>query len=137
MENVKVNKNVSVRTRNLVTSALLAAIICLVTGYILHIPTPNGGYAHIGDAVIYLSASILPLPYAIACSAIGAGLADLTTGAICCVLYMFVEGLYFGNIMAAFTITAVGMIQPIGSFIAFIILGLVLDKINFKKFYSA
>ena len=32
MENVKVNKNVSVRTRNLVTSALLAAIICLVTG---------------------------------------------------------------------------------------------------------
>ena len=47
------------------------------------------------------------------------------------------EGLYFGNIMAAFTITAVGMIQPIGSFIAFIILGLVLDKINFKKFYSA
>ena len=49
MENVKVNKNVSVRTRNLVTSALLAAIICLVTGYILHIPTPNGGYAHIGD----------------------------------------------------------------------------------------
>ena len=82
MENVKVNKNVSVRTRNLVTSALLAAIICLVTGYILHIPTPNGGYAHIGDAVIYLSASILPLPYAIACSAIGAGLADLTTGAI-------------------------------------------------------
>ena len=134
MENVKGNKNVSVRTRNLVTSALLAAIICLVTGYILHIPTPNGGYAHIGDAVIYLSAAILPLPYAIACSAIGAGLADLTTGAIiwvvptliikpilvlcfsnksdkiitvrnvvgaffagiiCCVLYMFVEWLYF------------------------------------------
>ncbi|MFQ9701150.1 ECF transporter S component [Intestinibacter bartlettii] len=92
MENVKVNKNVSVRTRNLVTSALLAAIICLVTGYILHIPTPNGGYAHIGDAVIYLSASILPLPYAIACSAIGAGLADLTTGAIIWVLPTLIIG---------------------------------------------
>ncbi|MFQ7119636.1 MAG: hypothetical protein ACLRPW_06290 [Intestinibacter sp.] len=37
---------IKVRTRNLVTSALLAAIICLVTG-IYFIPTPNGGYAHI------------------------------------------------------------------------------------------
>ena len=60
------------------------------------------------------------------------------TGVQTCALpILFVEGLYFGNIMAAFTITAVGMIQPIGSFIAFIILGLVLDKINFKKFYNA
>ena len=58
MENVKVNKNVSVRTRNLVTSALLAAIICLVTGYILHIPTPNGGYAHIGDTSTALCNSL-------------------------------------------------------------------------------
>ena len=38
MENIKGNKNISVRTKNLVTSALMAAIICLVTGYILHIP---------------------------------------------------------------------------------------------------
>ena len=175
MESTRKQKNnISSKTRVLVSSALFAALVCITTAF--HIPVGNGGYAHIGDAVIYLSASILPLPYAIACSAIGAGLADLTTGAIiwvvptliikpilvlcfsnksdkiitvrnvvgaffagiiCCVLYMFVEGLYFGNIMAAFTITAVGMIQPIGSFIAFIILGLVLDKINFKKFYSA
>ena len=166
METTKTNKNVSTKTRNLVTSALLAAIICLVTGHILHIPTVNGGYAHIGDSIIYLSAAILPLPYAMVCSAIGAGLADLTSGAfiwvvptlmikpiivllfsnksdkilttrnivaaflagiIGTVLYMFVE---------AFAITAVGMIQPIGSFIVFIILGIVLDKINIKQFFD-
>ena len=57
METTKTNKNVSTKTRNLVTSALLAAIICLVTGHILRIPTVNGGYAHIGDAIIYLSAA--------------------------------------------------------------------------------
>ncbi|MBU5335672.1 TIGR04002 family protein [Intestinibacter bartlettii] len=176
MENIRNNKNVSVRTRNLVTSALLASIICLVTGYILHIPTVNGGYVHIGDAIIYLSAAVLPLPYAIACSAVGAGLADLTTGAFIWViptmiikpilvlffssksdkiitvrnviaaflagivgitLYMVAEGLLFGNMKAAFALTAVGLIQPIGSFISFIILGIVLDKVNFKKFYNA
>ena len=174
METTKTNKNVSTKTRNLVTSALLAAIICLVTGHILHIPTVNGGYAHIGDSIIYLSAAILPLPYAMVCSAIGAGLADLTSGAfiwvvptlmikaiivllsnksdkilttrnivaaflagiIGTVLYMFVEGLMFGNMAVAFAITAVGMIQPIGSFIVFIILGIVLDKINFKQFFD-
>ncbi len=175
MDNIRENRNVSVRTKNLVTSALLAAIICLVTGYILHIPTPNSGYIHIGDAIIYLSAAVLPLPYAIACSAIGAGLADLTTGAfiwviptliikpilVLCfssksnkiitvrnvvaaffagiigtVLYMFVEGLFFGNMAAAFALTAVGLVQPIGSFVVFIVLGIVLDKVNFKKFYS-
>lgn len=174
MESTKQNKNVSVRTKNLVTSALLSAIICLVTGYVLHIPTPNGGYAHIGDSIIYLSATILPLPYAIACSAIGAGLADLTTGAfiwvfptlviksilvlcfsnksekiintrniigailagiIGCILYMIVEGIYYGNMTAAFVFTALGLVQPIGSFIVFIVLGLVLDKINFKKYF--
>ena len=161
METTKTNKNVSTKTRNLVTSALLAAIICLVTGHILHIPTVNGGYAHIGDSIIYLSAAILPLPYAMVCSAIGAGLADLTSGAFIWVVptlmikpiivllfsnksdkilttrnIVAVEGLMFGNMAVAFAITAVGMIQPIGSFIVFIILGIVLDKINIKQFFD-
>lgn len=174
MENIKGNKNISVRTKNLVTSALMAAIICLVTGYILHIPVGNAGYVHVGDAIIYLSAAILPLPYALACSAIGAGLADFTTGAFIWVvptviikpilvlffsnksdkiitvrnvaaafiagivgalLYMLAEGIIFGNMKAAFVLTGMGLIQPVGSFVVFIIIGIVLDKVNFKKFY--
>lgn len=61
-------------------TGLLAAMITLFTAYILHIPVgANGGYIHFGDALIYIGASLLPLPYAIAAAAIGGGLADLLT----------------------------------------------------------
>lgn len=55
-------------------TALFAAAIAVMTAYLLHIPIP-GGYVHIGDSLIYLAASLLPLPYAVAAAAIGAGLA--------------------------------------------------------------
>ena len=66
------------RTRLLVTAALFAAVITLTTAYLLHIPVPTG-YVHLGDAFVYLAASLLPAPYAVAAAAIGAGLADLLT----------------------------------------------------------
>lgn len=70
------------KTKNIVMCGLLAAIICLTTAYIFHIPLGgNNGYVHIGDAFIFLAAAILPTPYAIACAVIGAGLADIVTGA--------------------------------------------------------
>ena len=61
-----------------VMAALFAAIITVVTAYVLHIPTGNG-YIHLGDSFIFLAASLLPLPYAIAAAAVGAGLADALT----------------------------------------------------------
>ena len=63
----------------LVTAALFAAAITVMTAYILHIPLPTGGYIHLGDALIYLAACLLPLPYAVGAAAIGAALADLLT----------------------------------------------------------
>ena len=63
----------------LVAAALFAGAITVMTAYILHIPLPTGGYVHLGDALIYLAACLLPLPYAAAAAAIGAGLADLLT----------------------------------------------------------
>lgn len=63
----------------LVTTALFAAAITVMTAYMLHIPIPTGGYIHLGDALIYLAACLLPAPYAAAAAAIGAGLADLLT----------------------------------------------------------
>jgi len=63
----------------LVTTALFAAAITVMTAYMLHIPIPTGGYIHLGDALIYLAACLLPVPYAAAAAAIGAGLADLLT----------------------------------------------------------
>ena len=66
----------------MVYSAFFAAIIFLTTAYIFHIPAPNSGYVHLGDAFIYISACILPMPYAAVAGAIGCGLADLVSGAV-------------------------------------------------------
>lgn len=67
-------------TSLLTMTGLFAAIITLMTAYILHVPYgANGGYIHIGDAFIYLAAAFLPRPYAIMAAIIGGGLADLLT----------------------------------------------------------
>ncbi|MCI8870414.1 MAG: TIGR04002 family protein [Lawsonibacter sp.] len=63
----------------LALSALFAAAITVMTAYLLHIPIPTGGYIHLGDALIYLAACLLPTPWAAAAAAAGAGLADLLT----------------------------------------------------------
>ena len=65
----------------MVQAALFAALVAVFT-WLVHIPFPltNGGYVHIGDAVIYLAAATLPLPYAMAAAGIGGGLADVLSG---------------------------------------------------------
>ncbi len=66
----------------LIISALFAAMITVMTAFLFHIPIGvNGGYLHFGDALIYLAASFLPAPYACAAAAVGAGLADVVSGA--------------------------------------------------------
>lgn len=65
--------------RQFCVAGLFAAIIFVATAYLPRVPTVNG-YAHIGDAFIFICASILPAPLAIASAAIGGSLADLLTG---------------------------------------------------------
>lgn len=68
---------------NLTLSGVFAALITIFTAYIGHIPVGvNGGYIHFGDGLIYLAATILPMPYAILAGAIGGGLADLLTAPV-------------------------------------------------------
>ena len=66
--------------KHLVLTGLLSAMVCVAT-CLLHITIPGGtgGYVHLGDAVIYLAAVILPTPYAVAAAVVGAGVADLLT----------------------------------------------------------
>ena len=68
----------NVRIQRLCQTAVFAAIIYVFTAW-LHVPTFNG-YTHIGDGFLYLAASTLPMGYAAAAGAIGAGLADVLTG---------------------------------------------------------
>lgn len=69
----------SKKLRLLCLAALFAGAIAVTTAYLLHIPIPTGGYIHLGDALIYLAACLLPAPYAVGAAMVGAGLADLLT----------------------------------------------------------
>lgn len=60
--------------REFCTAALFAAIIFVATSY-LQIPIPLG-YAHAGDAFIFVAATLLPTPLAVIAATVGAGLAD-------------------------------------------------------------
>ncbi len=70
--------NTKRQLRILTLSAIFCALVFVATTY-TRIPIwfSNSGYIHLGDAFIYLAAAVLPMPYACAVGAIGAGLADL------------------------------------------------------------
>ena len=63
---------------NLILAALFAALTYVITQ--LSMPIGSFGYIHVGDSMIYLAVSLLPLPYALPVAAIGAAFADLTLG---------------------------------------------------------
>ena len=67
------------RLRHMVLTGLFAALICLTTAFILHIPVGNG-YIQLGDSFIYLAACVLPMPYGIIAAALGGSMADLLSG---------------------------------------------------------
>lgn len=88
------NKTTKIHMKYLTSAAVLAAMVTLMTAYILHIPVGiNGGYIHLGDALIYMAASILPLPYACAVGMIGGGLADVLTAPIWALATMIIKAL--------------------------------------------
>lgn len=66
--------------KSIVMAGLMAAMICLATTF-LHINVGTSGYIHLGDAIIYLAAVLLPTPYAVAAASIGGVLADVFSGA--------------------------------------------------------
>lgn len=69
---------------NVTMSAVIAALTAVTTAYIFHIPMSvfgGEGYVHIGDAVIFLGASLLPVGYGCAAAALGGALADVISGA--------------------------------------------------------
>ena len=83
MNTQPVSKQTSQQTsknKYLTITGLMAGMIAIMTAYICHIPVGvNGGYLHFGDSLIYIAATLLPTPYALAAAAIGGGLADLMT----------------------------------------------------------
>ena len=83
----------SKKLRLLCLAALFAGAIAVTTAYLLHIPIPTGGYIHLGDALIYLAACLLPAPYAVGAAMVGAGLADLLTAPLWVVPTLLIKAL--------------------------------------------
>jgi len=67
------------RTRQLVMTALLAALACVAT-MVIRVPSPTGGYMNLGDAVVLLSAYLLGPWYGAVAAGVGSALADLLSG---------------------------------------------------------
>ena len=64
--------------RNMCLAGIFTAVVFVFTAY-LHVPSYTG-YTHVGDGFIFLSACLLPTPYAVFVGAGGALLADCMTG---------------------------------------------------------
>lgn len=67
------------KTKKLVTSSLLAALVCIAT-MIIKIPLPTKGYLNLGDCIILFSAWTLSPIYGFLAAGIGSALADLFSG---------------------------------------------------------
>ena len=72
------HENIGFTTQELVFTALMTALVFVAT-YLPHIPIPLG-YAHLGDAVIFLLALLAPRRSALFAACIGSALADLLGG---------------------------------------------------------
>ena len=75
--------NLKTKSKNsikyLTFSALFAALTAIFIT-LFHIPYASTGYVHLGDAVIYFAAVLLPTPYAALAAAFGGAIADTASG---------------------------------------------------------
>lgn len=103
------------RTKLMIITSMLAALVFAVTYFIPPIPVPNSvGYVNLGDAVIYCAAMLVGPSWAAAAAAIGSALADWAYG-------------------AAFYIPATIIIKGLMGFVC----ALIIRKANYKRFLLA
>lgn len=120
--------------QNLARGGVMAALVFLAT-WAVHVPLgTNGGYIHFGDALVYLSASVLPMPWAMLASAVGAGLSDLLSpgGAVWLLPTLLIKPLICAtftsgrqSVLCGRNIAAVflgGLIGVVGYFIAYVVI---------------
>lgn len=69
------------KTKKIVTAALLAALCCVAT-MIIKIPSPLKGYINLGDCVVLLSGWLLSPLYGFLSAGLGSALADIFSGYI-------------------------------------------------------
>lgn len=80
---IQSKSNINSKTKELVTSALLIAVV-FVSTYFIHIPSPfslnSGGLIHLGNVMFFMAAIIFGKKQGAIAGAFGMGLFDLLTG---------------------------------------------------------
>jgi len=69
------------KTKKIVMSALLAALVCIAT-MIIKIPSPLKGYLNLGDCIVLVAGWLLSPTYGFLAAGIGSALADVFSGYI-------------------------------------------------------
>ena len=69
------------KTKKIVITALMAAMVCVAT-MIIKIPSPLKGYMNIGDCIVLLCGWLLAPAYGFAAAGVGSALADIFSGYI-------------------------------------------------------
>ena len=69
------------KTKKIVITALMAAIVCVAT-MIIKIPSPMKGYLNIGDCIVLLCGWLLAPGYGFVAAGLGSALADMFSGYI-------------------------------------------------------
>lgn len=69
------------KTKRIVITALMAAMVCVAT-MIIKIPSPMKGYLNIGDCIVLLCGWLLAPGYGFVAAGLGSALADLFSGYI-------------------------------------------------------
>lgn len=67
------------KTVKIVVAAVFAALSCVAT-MVIQIPTPTGGYVHMGDCIVLLCGLLLGPVYGGLAAGIGSAMADFLTG---------------------------------------------------------
>ena len=156
MQTVKTIKKNKIDVKKLALSAMFAALITVATAFI-KIPAPLG-YAHAGDSMVFLAASVLPAPLSFIAAAVGGALADLLSGYAVwalptalikalnvlpfflarIILSVTVGGYYLANLLlydqnAALAEIPFNIMQSLVGAVLFAALGAALDAIGLKR----
>ena len=118
-------------TRNIVVSALLAALVCVAT-MLIKVPSPLKGYLNLGDGIVLLCGWLLSPVYGFLAAGIGSALADLFAGYVIYVPATFViKGLM--AIVAYYGFRLLG--KRIGNIPAMVLAGVLAEIIMVLGYY--
>ena len=119
------------KTKKIIVSALMAALVCVAT-MIVKVPSPLKGYINLGDGIVLLSGWILSPGYGFLAAGLGSAFADLFSGYFTYVPATFIiKGLMALIAFASFNLLS----KKIGKILAYIVGGVLAEILMIVGYY--